>query len=195
MECTSQCPQVSWSRGLLLFPLIRRRYAFLGSFTVQIFIGKDRVPDPSEAYNFFTAPNQVGFSTVFAYRPDAECDNCRFNADMIYEDSVPLTIALPQYLASNSTPSDWPPQELRVLQNLEEDQVVPFLTKHIEWRIVDMTGGVKSAEEVRDSGLQLMISSSRFDFPTEETPLGKYYKPTLYPTITQGKDGGLPVES
>ena len=114
---------------------------------------------------------------------------------MIYGDVIPLTGALASYLTANAAPAAWPPANLRVLPDLDPESVVPFLTQHLEWRIVDAAGVVKSADDVTRAGLELVVGYRTFTFPKEEDvgPLGQYGPYEFYPAVTAGKVGGAPA--
>lgn len=115
---------------------------------------------------------------------------------MIYADAIPLTPFLTNFLKDTRRAADiWPPPELRVLDSFEAEVeggtgVIAFLTKHLEWRIVDLMGDVKTAEQVTESGLELVVADRTYDFPTADTPLGVYGPQTVRPEITRGKVGG-----
>lgn len=162
-----------------------------------MFIGKGRVPPDEDAPSYITADQEVGYSSIFAYKPDADCDNCIANRDLMYADLIPLMTMLPDFLEANQKPDDvWPPRELRQLKNLEPDGsdghpgVRDFLREQLEWRIVDIAGNVRSAEEVTASGLELVFVARTFTLPTNEQPLGEYGQQVLYTDITAGKVGG-----
>jgi hypothetical protein len=131
-------------------------------------------------------------STVFAYDPDAGCENCRANADAIYGDTVPITMPLTNYLQSNQSPDAWPPADLRVLSSLDQQPVADFLRKNLEWRIVDMAGNVKTAEEVTASGLETLLADRIFTYPKDSdvSSFGEYGPYTYHPDVTSGKVGG-----
>ena len=80
--------------------------------------------------------NQVGFSGIFTSRAEADCANCnkQRDADKRYAGVIPLTTMLVGCLKSN-TWAGGPPQYLRVLDSLEPEHVVPFLSKRLEWRV------------------------------------------------------------
>ena len=81
------------------------------------------------------------------------------------------------------------------MPSLDVDQVVPFLAKNLEWRVVDTAGNVKNQDEVRQCGLQLVVADRLFTYPKEGNnvaPLGEYGEYTLHPECTQNKVGGYP---
>ena len=80
--------------------------------------------------------NQVGFSGIFVSRDEARCKNCddQREKDVYYADVIPLTTILVECLQSYTGPSGLP-QHLRVLESLEPEHVVPYLTKNLAWRI------------------------------------------------------------
>lgn len=84
--------------------------------------------------------NQIGFSGIFTSGAEAECQNCnkQRRMDTRYADVIPLTNMLVGCLETN----DWaggPPEHLRSLASLEPSDVVPFLTKRLEWRITTVS--------------------------------------------------------
>lgn len=48
----------------------------------------------------------------------------------------------------------------------------------------------KTAQRIRDSGLQIMVTDRWYNMPTAEEALGSYEAPRPHPEITQGKAGG-----
>ena len=85
--------------------------------------------------------NEVGFSGIFTSRNDAECANCQQQRDVgfIYEDVVPITSTLVDYLDANPKSKDLIQEgEKKPIRDLEPDEVRPFLKEHLKWRIVDL---------------------------------------------------------
>lgn len=76
---------------------------------------------------------------------------------MLYSDVIPLTTFLVGCLKSN----DWvngPPDHLKVLGSLEPEDVVPFLTKRLEWRITTVSVPSQLHSKLLDSLLHLSMS-------------------------------------
>ena len=111
---------------------------------------------------------------------------------MIYEDAIPITPSLVNYLISNNAaPEDGPDPSMRTLESLEPKHVVPFLKEHLDWRITDVSSSLKNAEEdLISSGLEITVSDRLYDLPTNEKPLGEYYPSSIHQEITEGKLGG-----
>lgn len=168
------------------------RFAFDGSFNVHLFIGYIK-EDQTE--RFLTKKNQVGFSTVFASSRDTSCTNCakQRNDGLVYKDVIPITHALYAYLKSNTDPeTDGPLMSLRTLESFAPEHVVPFLKKNAAWRLTDMASNLlDDQQQLIDSGLEVSISSRKFDLPTPEHPLGVYHPAQRYPEITSDKLGGF----
>ena len=75
------------------------RHAFNGSLNIHFFIGRVNDEAPGE---FMVRPNEVGFSGIFTTTAEAVCANCDERArDFMYEDVVPITSTLVDYLDDN----------------------------------------------------------------------------------------------
>ena len=138
--------------------------------------------------------NEVGFSGIFTSRNDAECANCEQQRDagLMYEDVVPITSTLVDYLDANPKSKDLIQEgEIKTIRDLEPDQVRPFLKEHLQWRIVDLHSNLIDDEQrIRDSGLEVKVMSRMFETPNDENKLGVYSDPVLYQDITELKQGG-----
>ena len=109
------------------------RYAFNGSYNINFFLGD---PKDEESADFSLLKNQIGYSGVFANPADVECNNCKnFQVEGIrYGDVVPLSSELTKYLETSSI-NVGVPEELRTLQSLKREHVIPYLKKNLKWRI------------------------------------------------------------
>lgn len=166
-----------------------RKFAFNGSFNIHVFIGfvKDNQPE-----RYITKKNEVGFTGVFASSKESQCASCKTarDQDVICEDVVPLTTQLTDYLASNPRSQDLiAVGNIRTLQSLEPEHVVPFLREHLQWRITDTKSRLLVGQE-QQAGLKVIITNRTFQPPNEEHLLGVYGSSTAYPAITQDKAGG-----
>ncbi|CAG8980482.1 hypothetical protein HYALB_00013118, partial [Hymenoscyphus albidus] len=163
-----------------------KKFAYNGSFNIHLFIGS--IPD-DEPTKFITKKNEVGFSHIFATSTDSPCANCTTQrADgLLYEDVIPISHSLKHYLRSNTAAAaDGPIPQLRVLDNYEPENVVPFLAKNLQWRITDTAGNLLGDEQkMRESGLVVAVSCRLFDLPTPEMPLGVYHPAKDYAEITE----------
>ena len=113
------------------------RHAFNGSFTIHFFIGRINDEDPGE---FMVRPNEVGFSGIFITTAEAVCANCdkQRARDFMYEDVVPITSTLVDYLDDNPISKDLIQEgTIRTIPNFEPANMKPFLKEHLKWRIVD----------------------------------------------------------
>jgi hypothetical protein len=116
------------------------RFALNGMFFVHIFIG-DFTPNHMLWGN---DPNLVHRSCVWVRsRSDEEgnassCANCERQAaeKTRYADWVPLTLKLAAYIASGE---EGAPSTGLVLESMDASEVVPFLTRNLHWRIVDVS--------------------------------------------------------
>lgn len=104
---------------------------------IDFFLG-DFAPN-AEGPRWLLEPNLAGISAIFASPlarvEGGNCDNCAAQkaSGMKYYDTVGLTQALVQY---------WKTGEQFYglgVGSLEPDDVVPFLTRNLHWRIVDVS--------------------------------------------------------
>ena len=138
--------------------------------------------------------NEVGFSGIFASPLEAECANCNEQraSNFMYEDVVPVTSTLVDYLQANPKSSDLiRVGEIKTIEDLGPESVVPFLKEHLQWRIADTSANLISDEHrIKDSELEIKVISRIFETPSEENKLGVYSDPVLYQEITETKPGG-----
>ena len=142
-----------------------------------------------------TRRNEVGFSGVFTSNVAAECANCDAQraADIMYEDVIPITSTLVDYLDANPK-SDGLIRagDLKTIPNLEPESVVPFLKEHLRWRVVDPESNlIDGVQQIKDSGLEVKVVQRMFETPNDANKLGVYSDPVLYQEITEGKLGGF----
>ena len=109
----------------------------------------------------------------------------------MYQDGIPLTMAMTKYLTSYTDP-DGPAPDMRTLQSFEPEHVVPFLKQHLKWVIADTASEIKDdIDTMRESHLEISVWDRIFDLPTPEHRLGLYHPATLHQEITQTHPGGL----
>ena len=141
-----------------------------------------------------TRKNEVGFVGIFTSSNDAGCANCEQQRDagIMYEDVVPITSTLVDYLEANPKSKNLIPEgEKKTIRDLEPDQVKPFLREHLKWRIVDLDSNLINDEQrITDSGLEVRVISRMFETPNDENKLGFYSDLVLYQDITELKQGG-----
>jgi len=184
-DANNATTQLTWNARVRV-----KKFVFNGSFVINLFLGEI---NDSEPVRYFTKKNEVGYTGVFATAWEAPCANCveQREEGLVYEDAIPITPVLTDYLASNNVPeADGPKLELRTLEGFSEERVVPFLKKNLRWRVTDTSS--RPIEEGRwgDAGLEIRVSSRKFTLPTPEYPLGIYHPITPYPSITENLVGG-----
>ncbi|KAK3112691.1 hypothetical protein LTR53_010772 [Teratosphaeriaceae sp. CCFEE 6253] len=162
-----------------------KKYAFNGSFNIHFFIGP---VDDAKSERFMTRMNEVGFSGVFASPKGSACTNCKNNAAMVYEDTVPLTSKLTEYLSASPGAVAFLPDG-RTLQSLEVNDVVPFLKDNLSWKLVDTAGALLRG--VEHSGLEVKVTDRLFTPPSAADPLGVHELSQVHAEITAGKVGGF----
>lgn len=184
---TNPPDQVTWNAHVRV-----RKFAFNGSFSVHAFIGPvdDEKPDL-----FMTKKNEAGFTGVFA-TPDelmGGCSSCRDarDADVIYEDVIPLTTILYDYLDARPGNDDFIPASAqhRTIPNLEVVNVVPFLEENLNWRIIDLASNLISGQE-QQAKLEILVTSRAYTPPTEANIMGVYGPYQEHLSITNTKPGG-----
>lgn len=113
------------------------RYAFNGPFNVNFLLGP---VDDGNSADFTLLSNQIGSTGIFAGSATDECENCEVQktAGTLYGDVVTLTSELTKYLQSN-TVDVGVPNHLRILESLDPEKVVPYLTENLNWRITTVS--------------------------------------------------------
>ncbi|KAK4695524.1 hypothetical protein P7C71_g2239, partial [Lecanoromycetidae sp. Uapishka_2] len=169
-----------------------KKYAFDGSFGIHAFIGSVNNDQPQ---HYMTESNQVGYSGIFASSSGAHCDNCNDQRALqtLYEDVIPITSTLVDYLYANPTSDGLIRDgETRTIPSLDnEPSVVRFLKEHLQWQVVDTASNpITDEQQLRDSGLEVKVVRRKFEVPTDENKLGLYSDPVVYQEITEGKLGG-----
>ena len=134
-----------------------KRHALNTAFSTFVFIGDF----PSEISKWSTTPNLVLMNHAFITHneglvgpytgrgdnpnltnpyavPGGSCENCRKQAarGQIDADFTPLTPMLCSYVLSGRKASDLVPENEAVLRSLDQEDVIPFLKRHLHWRIV-----------------------------------------------------------
>ena len=117
------------TRHLAYFLRVNRfvRYAYDGSFNIHFFIGDVEGADPEK---FMTRMNEAGFSGIFAQSQRSERTNCEKNRNrgILYEDVVPLTNILMDYLDDAHGSEDLISGGGKTtIRNLGAEEVVLFL--------------------------------------------------------------------
>jgi hypothetical protein len=144
---------------------------------------------------FLTKKNEVGFTGIFAspLADSADCASCQKNRgeDIIIEDVIPLTTQLTNYLDSNPISEGLIAQgNIRTIQSLAPEHVVPFLKEHLRWRVTDLTSTLLEGQE-QHAQLEVTVTNKTFTPPESENPMGVYGPATAYLEITVDKAGGF----
>src|ERR1700722_20296107 len=138
-----------------------------------------------------TRMNEAGFSGIFAQSQRSERTNCEKNRNrgILYEDVVPLTNILMDYLDDAHGSEDLISGGGKTtIRNLGAEEVVPFLKQNLRWRITDTTSRLLPYRA--ESGLEIKVAERVFVPPQGENLLGTYGPSTLHPEITTGMEGG-----
>ena len=141
--------------------------------------------------------NQVGFSGIFASADRSNCASCAIqrDEDFLYEDVVPLTSKLLDYLTSETSAGDLIRDgEKKTIDSLDPEEVIPFLKEHLQWRVTDTASNLLGEGGLggdADAGLQIKVADRLFELPSGQNLLGRYGTSTVHPEITQGKPGGF----
>lgn len=110
---TDENLRVDW-RVRILSP----KYKLNGPYSILVFLG----PVPERSSEWRNSEELVGSVEVFANSNAGHCENCRNNADLVYEGVVYLN----HVLARSTLPS------------FEPHIVAPFLKENLHWRVVQV---------------------------------------------------------
>ena len=97
--------------------IVSKQFELHHSYTVLIFLGE--VPDDPSKWP--VSPRYVGSHSAFVNTSAQSCDNCLNHVNLIIEGFVDL---------------NRPILRLSGLQSLEPDDVVPYLTENLNWRVL-----------------------------------------------------------
>ena len=93
--------------------------------------------------------NEICFSGIFTSKAEAACADCdeQRARDFMYEDVVPITSTLVDYLDDNPISKDLIREGTsKNIPNLEPANVEPFLKEHLKWRIVNTASNLMNSE-------------------------------------------------
>ena len=102
-----------------------KKHCLSGVFSIHIFLGTV----PADIKTWVTHENNVGTSSVLGSNPAiTNCEKCKTDAarDLVVTGVVPLTEVLLDMIAKGE------------LRSLEPDDVVPYLTKNLHWRVTQV---------------------------------------------------------
>lgn len=136
-----------------------------------------------DPYQRINDDNLVGTFSIFANDPTTTgCEKCKLNAadGLIVTASIPLTGGLLDRIPDHAIPE---------LQTLEPEVVIPYLKRHLHWRINKVDGSAVSRADVES--LKVGVASAVVDVPSNEMELPGYsnWRP-LY-DVTRGRPRGI----
>lgn len=140
------------------------RYSLNGSYFIFGFNG---APASDDTTTWFSDKNSVGVISVIA--------GGGMKNSLLTTGSIPLTRML-QRLVNQG-----------VLKNMSEDECLPYLSQHFNWRIIGPDGGEIKPQDV--PGFKLSVHSATSSQPAkDQLPQWNQWKP--HPKVTEGKAGG-----
>lgn len=146
--------------------IVTPRYALNGSYYVYVFNG---APDSESPATWLQDENLIGMMGVLS-SPDAMPGH-----DLLVTGQIPLTRALRSMVTIGS------------LLGMDEEKILPFLTKNLEWRI-SKNGVEVDVDSVE--GFQASVYSSQASVPKSVGELPSYTKYVPQVEVTKGKTGG-----
>ncbi|KAL0937178.1 tyrosinase [Colletotrichum truncatum] len=161
------------------------KFALDGSFMIYFFLG-DFSPDIE---NWIVEPRLAGSSGVFASSNatinNGGCANCAKQeaSGFKYMDTVALTPALLTY---------WDNQEELYgcrIDDLTPEIVLPFLTRNLHWRIVNIHGEQVARETI--PSLKVMVYSETVTLPQDVADMPRFEDHSVHYDVTHGRPGGL----
>ena len=145
-----------------------------GDFFVHFFIGDPGDDNPNL---YVSNPTHVASFNTFGQDEDTGCEKCLEDQAHGTEvtGQIPLTIALlERYLAGH-------------IDGLTPERVVPFLQKHLHWRVTNLGGTVLSRSDV--AGLLVGVVSNEVTLPATSNELPRYSPDVVpWPDITKNQD-------
>ncbi|KAI9892115.1 MAG: hypothetical protein M1814_001821 [Vezdaea aestivalis] len=155
-----------------------KKYCLFGSFSVHVFIG-DFTEDPT---GWVFDPNLVGSYSVFANDPrETSCSKCvgDFDNELIVTGTVPIYRALVAAKGKG------------LVESLEPEHVVPFLTKNLHWRVQkpDNEAIHRDAEDL--TSLKVSVVSAVVRPPQGPGQLPTQLEAEVHFDITDSRPAGL----
>ncbi|MCJ1392937.1 hypothetical protein MMC18_005809 [Xylographa bjoerkii] len=154
---------------------VRTEKHILGqTYSVHVFLG-DFNEDP------LTWPfehNLVGTDTILGRASNTGCGKCKGDreAGLMVTGIVPLTAALIDDVREG------------LVNSLNPDDVVPYLTENLHWRVTLADGSHKLREDVPN--LKVSVISTEVTIPTAPDQLPVHGEYTIHSEVTQGKPAG-----
>jgi tyrosinase len=151
-----------------------KKHGLPQQFSVYVFLG-DFDSDPNL---WATTHNLVGAFRVLGRGEDSPCEKCKEDNenDLVVTGTVSLTDALIEDINDEKVSS------------LDVQDVVPYLERHLHWRVKISEGPEQSRDQV--PGLKVIVSSNEVQITEDDLPvlLGEE---TIHATITDGRAGGF----
>ncbi|KAF9044148.1 tyrosinase [Panaeolus papilionaceus] len=142
-----------------------KKYELGTSFSVLLFLGS--VPEDTDEW--LVSDNFVGGHHAFVNSAAGHCANCRNSSNIVEEGFVHLDKAL---------------VDLSGLHSLNPDEVVPYLTENLQWRVLKTDGEIAELES-----LEVCVTGTPLSYP----PGAMFPVPgesQRYDVITRGRTGG-----
>jgi tyrosinase len=146
------------------------QHEFGTGFSVYLFL----VEVPEDPAQWLTSPHFVGSFDAFINTDADKCANCRNQADRDIEGFVHINAGILEHSGQGS---------------LEADQVVPFLTKNLHWRVLKRDGSLAELKS-----LEVTVVVTPLSLPTGAgVPTAGV--PRHHHEVTRGRSGGLRGEA
>lgn len=141
------------------------RYALNGSYYVYVF---DDAPASEDASTWLSSSNLIGVMGVLA-------GGDMMNLNLLVAGSIPLTRTLQTLVKSGE------------IEDMSEDNCIPYLTEHLTWRI-SKDGAEVDISNV--SGFKASVYSSTLTTPKSVNQLPQWSEFVPQVVVTKGKTGG-----
>ncbi|KAI9660764.1 MAG: hypothetical protein M1831_003456 [Alyxoria varia] len=142
---------------------------------------KDAGPDSKNSKEWIKLPSYVGSKGIFANAPNVASDHSKGHTGSMSSNlvagSVPLTAALVGRVALGDLP------------DMQEHNVLPYLTKHLSWRVAKANGD--HVENAKVPGLTVSAAHSKVIPAASGKSMPHYGSYHVTNSVTHGKAGGL----
>jgi tyrosinase len=159
-----------------------------GAFDIYYFLGDKATMASADAdpNNYATASTMAGFTHVFT-APREACDACAYTTaqsdegqSTIVTSTNPITPMLRDYIVKGE------------LEGLSPEQVIPFLQKHLYWRVVGINVVPQNPEAVGE--LQISVTSTVAVFRPDES-IPAQWVGHEHPEVTERHVAGNPPDA
>ncbi|KJX99848.1 hypothetical protein TI39_contig350g00006 [Zymoseptoria brevis] len=179
------------------FNYVVERNALQGAFVIYVFIG-DFSSSPA---SWPSDPHLVMTAGIFtsgvpqATNPETDgdvdiCPNCAVQTatQQDYNDFVPLTKMLMDYVRSQERQPAREEDGGLVLRSLQAEDVVPFLKRNLHWRVMGTQGPVEREDT---SGLRVNVTSQWMKLPDKMSDMPVWGKEEVHVEITDSRPSGV----